>query len=257
MMDVKDVWDTSQAEVKNVLRAIDRSLPWDWLYRGEGRTCPCCDGNFRAMRRFHGRPDARCPRCGALERHRSLWLFLRNDFGIERLRGQMLHVAPEVIFERKFAALPDLDYIRGDLAPQRSGIRRLDVTAIDFPDDAFDLILINHVLEHVPDDHRAIVELRRVLRPTGVVIMQHPREETMAQTYEDSSIVAKADRRRHFGQADHVRVYGRDFVDRLRAGGFEIETHRYADAVSSRDRERFALAPLGSADPGDDIHVLS
>lgn len=209
------------------------------------------------MRRFHGRPDARCPRCGALERHRTLWLFLRDDFGVERLRGQMLHVAPEVVFERKFASLPSLDYVRGDLAPQRPGIRRLDVTAIDFPNDSFDLIVINHVLEHVPDDRRAIDELRRVLRPTGVAIMQHPRDETMAATYEDSSITAKADRRQHFGQADHVRVYGRDFFDRLRAGGFNVETHRYADYVSRRDRERFALAPLGSADPGADIHVLS
>lgn len=254
---MKDAWDTSQAKVKNVLRAADRRLPWGWLYRGDGKECPCCGGHFRAMRRFHGRPDARCPRCGALERHRALWLFLREDFGLQRLRGQMLHVAPEVVFERKFAALPELDYVRGDLAPQRPGIRRLDVTAIDFPDDAFDLILINHVLEHVPDDHRAIAELRRVLRPTGVAIMQHPRDETLAQTYEDSSIVAKADRRRHFGQADHVRLYGRDFVDRLAGGGFEVQTRRYADAVSSDDRERFALAPLGAANPGDDIHILT
>jgi SAM-dependent methyltransferase len=209
------------------------------------------------MRKFHGRPDARCPQCGALERHRSLWLFLREDFGLERLCGQMLHVAPEVVFERKFTALPDLDYVRGDLAPQRPGIRRLDVTSIDFPDDSFNLIVINHVLEHVPDDRRAIAELRRVLRPNGVAIMQHPRDEAVAETYEDSSIVAKADRRQHFGQADHVRVYGRDFFDRLHAGGFNVETHRYADEVSHRDRERFALAPLGSANPGDDIHVLS
>lgn len=251
------MWNASRVELKNVLRAIDRSLPWDQLYRGDARACPCCDGHFRALRRFHGRPDARCPRCGALERHRLLWLFLRDDFGLERLRGHLLHVAPEVVFERKFMALPNLDYVRGDLAPQRPGIRRLDVTAIDFPDDAFDLIVINHVLEHVPDDRRAIAELRRVLRPTGVAIMQHPREETMVETYEDDSIIAKADRRKHFGQADHVRVYGRDFFDRLRAGGFNVETRRYADEVSRRDRERFALAPLGSADPGADIHMLS
>ncbi|MGA9874569.1 MAG: methyltransferase domain-containing protein [Solirubrobacteraceae bacterium] len=242
---------------KNALRAIDRHLPWGQLYRGDAKACPCCEGRFRAMRRFHGRPDARCPGCGALERHRSLWLFLRDEFGIERLRGRMLHVAPEVIFERKFAALPNLEYIRGDLAPQRPGIRRLDVTSIDFPDDTFDIIVINHVLEHVPDDRAAIAELRRTLRPTGVVIMQHPRDEALAETYEDSSIVTKADRRQHFGQVDHVRLYGRDFFDRLRAGGFDVETHRYADEVSPQDRDLFALAPLGSADPGNDIHLLS
>ena len=250
------MWDTSEVELKNALRAVDRSLPWDRLYSGNAKECPCCDGHFRAMRRFHGQPNARCPGCGALERHRTLWIFLRDELGLERLRGRMLHVAPEVVFERKFVALPDLEYIRGDLAPQRPGIRRLDVTAIDFPDNAFDLIVINHVLEHVADDRRAIAELRRVLRPAGTVIMQHPYDESLAQTYEDSSIVSKAERRRHFGQADHVRLYGRDFVERLRAGGFEVETRRYADEVSSADRERFALAPLGTAEPGVDIHLL-
>jgi len=147
-----------------------------------------------------------------------------------------------------------------DIARERAQIDSVELydgSRLPAADGAYELGILSHVLEHVPDDRRAIAELRRVLRPTGVAIMQHPREETMVETYEDDSIIAKADRRKHFGQADHVRVYGRDFFDRLRAGGFNVETRRYADEVSRRDRERFALAPLGSADPGADIHMLS
>jgi SAM-dependent methyltransferase len=243
--------------MKNTLRAMERRMPLHVFYEGDALECPCCGGHFRAMRSFHGRANARCPRCGALERHRALWLFLRDEFGLERLRGDMLHVAPEMIFERKFEGIGELRYVRGDLAPQRPGIRRLDVTAIDFADDSFDLIVINHVLEHVPDDGAAIAELRRVLRPSGCVITQHPWDENLESTYEDSSIVGRRERRRHFEQADHVRLYGRDLKERLEAGGFEVSSHRYADEVSAADRERYALAPMGAADPGDDIHVLS
>ena len=208
------------------------------------------------MRAANGRREACCPRCGALERHRSLWLFIERELGVDRLRGRMLHFAPEPALERRFATLPDLEYVTGDLMPDRADIRRLDITAIDFPDDSFDVIVVNHVLEHVPDDRRAIAELRRVLRPGGFVLTQHPHDEALAETYEDPSIVSEADRLKHFGQGDHVRMYGRDFVERLRAGGFTVETRRYADEVPEGERVRFALAPLGRPNTGDDIRVL-
>ena len=241
---------------KDAARALGIAFPWALLYRGDAKTCPCCSKSFRSMRPLLGRPEACCPGCGALERHRVLWLFIEREFGLDRLRGRMLHIAPEPALERKFAALSALQYVRGDLVPARAGIRRLDVTAIDFPDDAFDVVVINHVLEHVQNDRLAIAELRRVLRPGGVALMQHPRDEARAETYEDPSIVTEADRLEHFGQVDHVRVYGRDFKDRLRAGGFTVETRRYADEVPPAERERFALAPLGRADPDDDVHLL-
>ena len=118
------------------------------------------------MRRFHGQPDARCPRCGALERHRILWLFIERELGVAQLGGRLLHVAPEAVLERKFRALgPGLEYTAGDLAPQRAGIRQLDVTAIDFPDASFDIVIMNHVLEHVPDDRAALREIHRVCAP--------------------------------------------------------------------------------------------
>ena len=83
-------------KLKNLARTVDRSVPWSTVYRGSAKACPCCGGTFRAMRRFHGRPDARCPSCGALERHRILWLFIERELGLSRLRS-MLHVAPEFV----------------------------------------------------------------------------------------------------------------------------------------------------------------
>jgi SAM-dependent methyltransferase len=243
-------------DIKQIARAIGGALPWSLYYRGDAKACPVCGATFRAMRRFQGRPDARCPGCDALERHRTLWLFIERKLGIEQLRGRLLHVAPEATLERKFRALEDVDYVAGDLAPQRPGIMRLDVTAIDFPDASFDVVVINHVLEHVPDDRRAIEEIRRVLRPGGLVLMQHPMDERLEQTYEDPSISSPSARRAHFKQADHVRIYGRDFTDRLAGGGFAVERHRYAEEVPAEQRDRYALCPEGRADPGADIYVL-
>jgi SAM-dependent methyltransferase len=242
--------------LKNLARALDRAFPWSAVYRGDDKACPCCGGTFRAMRRFHGRPDARCPGCGALERHRILWLFIERELGIARLRGRMLHVAPEFVLERRFRALNGLEYIAGDLAPQRPGIRRLDVTAIDFPDASFDRVVMNHVLEHVPDDRAAIREIRRILRPNGLALMQHPIDEGRAETYEDASITATSDRRAHFGQDDHVRIYGRDFASRLEQGGFAVERRRYVDDLRAEERERYALCPSGRPDTGADIYLL-
>jgi SAM-dependent methyltransferase len=243
-------------ELKKVARALDRALPWSTVYRGHHKACPCCGGDFRAMRRFHGRPDARCPSCGALERHRILWLFIERELGIDRFSGRMLHVAPEPVLERLFSALNGLEYVAGDLAPQHAGIRRLDVTAIDFPSASFDIVMMNHVLEHVPDDFAAIREIRRVLPPNGLVLMQHPLHEERAETYEDASITTKADRRAKFGQEDHVRIYGRDFASRLEQGDFVVERRRYVDELSTEERERYALCPLGHPDPGADIYLL-
>ena len=115
---------------------------------------------------------------------------------------------------------------------------------------------MNHVLEHVPDDRTAIREVHRVLRPDGLALMQHPLDEERADTYEDASFTTKADRRKHFGQDDHVRIYGRDFVARLEEGGFTVERRRYADELPAAEQKRYALRPSGRPDTGADIHLL-
>jgi len=253
---VRCALSTFGAMHKNLARTIDRALPWSVVYRGDAKVCPCCGGTFRAMRRFDGRPDARCPGCDSLERHRTLWLFMERELGVERLRGRMLHVAPEAVLERKFRALDGVDYVAGDLQPQRPDIGHLDVTAMDFAGASFDVVVMNHVLEHVMDDRRAMSEVRRVLRPDGLALMQHPMDEGREETYEDPSITSRADRRAHFGQEDHVRIYGRDFASRLEGAGFTVARRNYAEEVPADERHRYALCPLGRHDPGVDVYVL-
>jgi SAM-dependent methyltransferase len=122
-------------------------------------------------------------------------------------------------------------------------MQRCDITDIPQPDGAFDIVICNHVLEHVPDDRKAMRELRRVLRPGGLAVLQHPVQDR-PDTYEDFSVVDATERLRVFGQEDHVRIYGWDMLDRLRAAGFDdIETPEPWREFSPDERTRLGLAP--------------
>jgi len=204
-------------------------------YAGASVLCPLCGWEFRkfkTLRRAYPlpRPNAVCPRCSARERHRAVWLYLNESTDLLESPAALLHVAPEAIIQRRLSALPALRYVAGDLHPQSRDTVRLDVTSIPFDDESFDYVLCNHVLEHIPDDGRAMCELYRVLRPEGRAIMQQPIDWTRAETYEDSSITTPEGRQRAFHQDDHVRIYGRDFDDRLRAAGFTVSLARFEDA---------------------------
>lgn len=186
--------------------------------------CPVCGLLARAFKSGgigKPRPNAKCPGCGSLERHRLFWLHLQDQVWPELPAGKkdVLHVAPEDFLAAKLKPRADINYVSGDLMVAGS-MARLDLTDIAFWDEQFDLIICSHVLEHVPDDARAMRELHRVLRPGGVLIAMVPiRGET---TYEDFSITDPAERVHHFGQEDHVRVYGRDIRNRLEGAGFAV-----------------------------------
>lgn len=205
---------------------------------------------------MRGRPNAKCPGCGSLERHRALWLYLRDRTTLLSGSADVLHMAPEPAIERALRAMRNVRYTAADLEPAHRGILRADITALPFADSCFDLILCNHVLEHVPDDRAAMSELHRVLRPQGTAIIQNPVDDTRAATYEDPAVVTPADRRREFGQRDHVRVYGRDFRDRLVAAGFDIDVQTPQD-WSDPEAARSAVIEHGSRYRGTDIHVAT
>ncbi|HZA59674.1 MAG TPA: methyltransferase domain-containing protein [Solirubrobacterales bacterium] len=203
--------------------------------------CPVCRETFPA---FAGR---RCPRCRAFERQRLVWLYLEQS-GIEDPGLSILHIAPEASFRARLESRPV--YVAGDLDPERyssdprnPGIRRIDITAIPFADATFDRIIINHVLEHVLDDRLAMRDLFRVLKPNGRLIGHHPVKWDRAETYEAPSITAPEERERHFGQHDHVRIYGRDFEDRLRAAGFEVNRIDYHAQLPKATIKRYGLKP--------------
>ena len=206
------------------------------------RYCAVCEGTFESFLDYGIKPraDAQCPACGSLERHRLLFVFLRmrTDF-FDGREKRVLHVAPERSVEKVFAAACGPGYLSADLNDPLA-MEKMDITDIRHPDDSFDAVICSHVLEHVPEDRKAMRELCRVLRPTGFAILNVP--VVAKTTFEDPSIVTPADKQRVYGHFDHVRNYGRDYVDRLVESGFEVGEHYPADFLSGPDVERHGLA---------------
>ena len=208
---------------------------------GDQRSCPICEHSSGGFLPFGvlARPNAECPWCGSLERHRLLWMFLqhRTDLFDGRTRS-MLHVAPEAVLEAHFRERIGEGYLTADLFDPRAMVR-MDITDIERPDDSFDVIYCSHVLEHVSDDRKAMREMRRVLKPDGWAILLVPiTDET---TFEDPSVTDPKERLRVFGQEDHVRRYGRDYPDRLREAGFDVEVIEARDFLDADQIERMAI----------------
>jgi len=165
------------------------------------------------------RSNALCPGTLSLERHRLLWLYLERETDFLKQELKVLHVAPEQVFYRKFKQFQPWQYTTTDLYSPLADVVA-DICDLPFQNNEFDLILCNHVLEHIPDDLSAMNELYRVLKKGGTLIAQVPIEEERKKTFEDDSITDAAERTQIFGQYDHVRVYGQDYYDRLESVGF-------------------------------------
>ena len=127
------------------------------------------------------------------------------------------HFAPEGVLENKFRGNLQ-KYVTSNITPTADCV--LDIQNIDLPDSSIGTIICNHVLEHVPNDRQALKEFRRVLKPEGRLIVSVPLIEGWALTYEDEGITSERERTAHFGQCDHLRVYGHDFRSRLTEAGF-------------------------------------
>ena len=226
--------------VKDPLRRL-RTLVSVILYHGDGRFCPVCGKSSRRFRSFGPEPrrEAQCIYCGALERHRFLWLYMTRETNLfDGISKKMLHVAPEPFFEPKLRQSLGDDYITADLFDPRAMIK-MDITDIDYPDESFDVIYCSHVLEHVQDDRKAMREFYRILRHDGWAILLVP--INAEKTFEDPSITESEDRLRIFGQEDHVRMYGPDFVDRLADAGFGVTVIKVDDLVQSDEILRMGL----------------
>lgn len=181
--------------------------------------CSCC-GTVSSFR-IHGFPprlNARCSKCGSLERHRLVVLYLQRNPDLLTSRD-VLHFAPEDTV-REYVTERAGRYTAGDLNPS-DGDLRLNIEEIDLPDNSVDTIICSHILEHV-DDHAALKEIFRILRPGGTALLLFPLIEGWETTFEDPSIVAPEERLRFFGQEDHVRFFGRDARDRIRNAGFKL-----------------------------------
>jgi len=213
------------------------------FYIGKQVHCPVCEKQFRKFLPYgrKGRSNALCPNCLALERHRLMYLFLKNKTPFFKDDLKLLHVAPELCFIDHFEALPNIDYITADIESPLAKVK-MDIHEIPFDANTFDVAFCNHVMEHVADDHKAMTELFRVLKPGGWAIMQIPLFHPLPEvTFEDDSITSPKEREKAFGQSDHVRLYGHDYPDRLRKAGFEVVADRYQDEIGQELSAKYAL----------------
>ena len=214
-------------------------------HRGDAVQCPLCGHRYDAFAPAWNRGGALCWRCGSHERHRALWLLLRQRRELLGDATALLHFAPEYCLRgplRREAARAGFRYVTADLDPAGVDLQ-LDITAMPLADGEFDGVLCSHVLEHVPDDAAAMRELRRVTAPGGWCLVMVPADVTRATTYEDPSIVAPDARREAFLQDDHVRLYGRDVEDRLTAAGFAVEIVKPLEAFGEPAVRRAGLLP--------------
>ena len=185
------------------------------------------------------RLNAVCPQCQSYERHRLYYLYLKTV--IPTLPTRVLHFAPEQILTELFKSHPHVTYISADKNP-RCAMRAEDITHLSFPSNAFDIIVASHVLEHIPDDKRAMKELCRVLHPQGFALLQVPLKP--GSTYENPNIVTPEERRKHFGTPFHVRYYGEaDYHYRLQAAGFSVVIDPFYYTLSEEEHHRYGLLP--------------
>ncbi|TSE07456.1 class I SAM-dependent methyltransferase [Aquimarina algiphila] len=188
------------------------------------------------------RENVLSPSTLSLERHRLLWLYLKNETDFFTTTSRVLHFAPEQAFYKRFRKLQHLEYTTTDLNSPLADVKA-DICNLPFKDNEYDIIFCNHVLEHIPDDTKAMKELFRVLKPGGMAILQIPQDLNRATTFEDDSITDPQERAKIFGQYDHVRVYGRDYFEKLRAIGFKVDEVDYTQKLSKDDVTQFCLAP--------------
>lgn len=184
------------------------------------RTCPICayQGPFHPFG-WPIRPEAKCPSCRSLERHRFFKLWV--DENLQDIRDKdVLHFAPEDCISGILKPLARR-YVTADIDEHRADLR-IDIESMDLPDHSFDVIVCFHVLEHV-NDRAALKEMSRVLRPDGVALLMFP-VDMASPTYEDPSITSPEQRTLHFGQADHLRIFGYDAKDRIESMGFSCST---------------------------------
>jgi len=195
--------------------------------------CPLC-GNT-AMRFIRNR----CPTCGSGARQRLIAVFLSRELHLETQPCRLLHFAPEPGLAHFLSTTATVDYVPADLTPDH-GHERVDATSIHLA-PTFDGVIASHVLEHIPDDAKAISEIYRVLRPGGWALVIVPVADDLHTTYESPTVRSAWTRHIHYGQHDHVRVYGRDIAARLSRPGFSVQARRYATDISSAEIDKFGL----------------
>jgi SAM-dependent methyltransferase len=214
-----------------------------WYFKGHRFTDPIDGSSYRRFLPYGYqkiRENALCPGTLSLERHRLLWLYLERETSFLTDSIKVLHVAPEQVFYQKFCSFSHWDYTTTDLYSPLADVKA-DLRKLPFEDHAYDLILCNHVLEHIPDHLQALSELYRVLKKGGTLIAQVPLDLNREKTFEDPTITDPQERSRIFGQYDHVRIYGKDYSDFLNQTGFSSQCIPYTEQLTKKEIDTYAL----------------
>ncbi len=249
--------------IKKIIRKILTDKHYDnlkkrkkaFIYKGSKFECPVCKCKLKTFlpggldipiireKDIIGAgffEDVMCPVCGSYNRDRLFYMFLKRETDIFKNSCKLLHIAPEKAIQELLKKSKNVDYLSSDINSPLADIE-MDITNIQFPRESFDIILCNHVLEHVPDDSKAISELYRVLKYNGWAILQVPISYNLEITYEDFSITDPKERELHFGQNDHVRIYGKDYFERLEKAGFIVESIPAQQFLDNTEISKFAV----------------
>lgn len=225
-------------------------------YAGNKYECPFCKGHFSAFlpaglnlpvlkeKQVVGgvyRLNSTCPRCYSGDRERLIYLFLKeNRQDIFSKKIKLLHVAPERNLSLYLKSCSNIEYISADLNSPLADIK-MDIADIKQPNDTYDVVICSHVLEHIQDDAKAMRELFRVLKKGGFAILQVPISYSIEATFEDNSITNPKDREFIFGQSNHVRIYGKDYMQRLEIAGFSVMVHDYTENLKPQEVLKYGL----------------
>jgi SAM-dependent methyltransferase len=245
--------------MKKLYKYLLNTIPRPWLirlsyvfrvfaplvYKGNKVECPVCEKKFRKFLSYGSkvahRDNVLCPYDLTLERHRVMWLYLKqkSDF-FTKPNLKVMHIAPEQCFHGKFKKQPNLDYTTGDLLSPIADLH-FDLHDIPLEDNQYEVIFCNHVMEHVKDDLQCMKELYRIMKPGGWGIMQVPIDSSRTETYEDWSITTPEEREKHFWQYDHVRLYGLNYPKRLEEAGFKVDIVDFSKELPSEVFERYRI----------------
>ncbi len=209
---------------------------------GKKKKCYICGNTFDHFLKYHGgndkipefrkrlelvdsdRDQFGCPYCNSFDRERHLFMYFDKANIWERFRNaRILHFAPEKNLSRKIKKLSPKEYVLADFSPKNDGIKKVDATSIPYKNDSFDVVICNHVLEHIPEYYKAMQEIQRVLLPGGMAILQTPFSKIIKRNFEDENLNTDELRWFFYGEIDHFRIFSQyQFFEDLNRAGFKM-----------------------------------